>query len=555
MNADWLGVHLPEAERLIDGATIEGRPCAEWLEERLTASEARRGRPCQLSVRTLFVALQLGAFAGSFFLAGIPDLLRPLSPVTRARLGLARRGEPVTYRQVCYLATRVDEVLRESFAREGDSDEGKIEAGYADFDRIFSALASAGAHPQAQEIASISVDRSDVPTWGTSSIVRELVWEVDDEGQPRVARDAEGRAIYQRVRVVTDRDAGWRGSRNDAGKDPHFGYCLTAAVSTREEDGPLVPRAVVAARFRPTTVQDKAMGLACVGEVAQRLGRLGDVLIDRGYTASHDGQDFLLPIRALGGEPIFGLTQSQLGPAGTVRGAVIIEGRPYSPSIPLNLLQIEPPVGGEDGVYKPDPAKLRDYQEAIARRAVYALVPHGAPRANLAQVFQCPGAAGKLNCPLQPARKGLRPGSLLVMTAPRNPGEDSVCVKAYPTFNAEELPLLQRHIYGSREWYKSYSRRSTSVEPFFGNLKDEAGGGVVRGRIRVMGIVKTGLLVAFAVASTNRRLARAFDRAVAREKTSPRRRPGRPPQQRTLTYRRLVEDVVASHAQRIVLQT
>jgi hypothetical protein len=31
VNADWLGVHLPEAERLIDGATIEGRPCAEWL--------------------------------------------------------------------------------------------------------------------------------------------------------------------------------------------------------------------------------------------------------------------------------------------------------------------------------------------------------------------------------------------------------------------------------------------------------------------------------------------------------------------------------------------
>ena len=554
MNATWLAAHLSEAERLVDEAVIEGQPCAQWLEERLASSRARRGRPRGLSVRTLFVALQLGAFAGKYFLLELPDLLRPLSPATRARLGLARRGEAVTYRQVCYLASRIDEVLRGDFVRDGDTDQGAIEAGYADFDRIFSALASAGAHQQARGIATISVDGSDIPTWGTSSIQREVVWDVDDEGLPRVARDDEGHAVYQRVRVVSDRDAGWRGSRNDEGKAPHFGYCLTAAVSTREEDGPMVPRAVVAARFRPSTVQDKAMGLACVGEVAARLGRLGDVLVDRGYTASHNGQDFLLPVRALGGEPIFGLTKSQLGPAGTVRGAVIIEGQPYSPSIPRNLLDIVPPAGGEDGVYKPNPVKLREYQEAVAARAAYALVPHGSARANLAQVFQCPGAAGKLDCPLQPARKALRPGALLVMSAPRHPGEDSVCAKAYPTFTAEELPLWQRHLYGSREWFSSYSRRSTSVEPFFGTLKDEAGGGVVRGRIRVMGIVKTGLLVAFAVASTNRRLARAYDRAVAREQTTPRRRPGRPPQQRTLTYRRLIEDVVASRATSVALR-
>ncbi len=201
MNATWLAEHLSEAERLVDQAVIEGQPCAQWLEERLASSQARRGRPRGLSVRTLFVALQLGAFAGKYFLLELPDLLRPLSPATRARLGLARRGEAVTYRQVCYLASRIDEVLRRDFVRDGDTDHEAIEAGYADFDRIFSALASAGAHQQARETATISVDGSDIPTWGTSSIQREVVWDVDDEGLPRVARDDEGSALYQRVRV------------------------------------------------------------------------------------------------------------------------------------------------------------------------------------------------------------------------------------------------------------------------------------------------------------------------------------------------------------------
>ena len=542
----WMESGPPEAERLVDSALIEGATAAEWLEQRIKASHGRGGRRGGLRVRTLLVALQLGAFEGDFFLSSVPELLDSLGPKERARLGLARTGRTVTYRQVCYLVTRIDEVLRGDFVRHND----RIVDGYRDFDLLFNALATTGAHPDSAAVKTIAIDGSDIPSWGADRRRHEVVWETDERGKPQIARDEEGHARYEMVRVVSDIDAGFRGSRTVEGKREHFGYCLTVAITTREEGGPEAPRAAVAARLRPTLVQDKEMGLAVIGEVAHRRGGPGAVLMDRGYTPSLGGEDFLLPIRAMGGEPIFSLTKNQLGPAGTMRGAVIIEGRPYSPSIPERLMHIDPPKGGIDGSYKPNPVLLREYQDQIAAREVYALVPHGTRRANGTQVFQCPGSAGKLDCPLQPARRGLREAAMPVLRVPTHPAPDSVCAKAFPSFTLEELPLMQRHVFGSREWHRSYSRRSSSVETFFANVKDASREGVWRGRIRVTGIIKTGLCLALAVASANR-LALAFTPERASQ-PSRRRRPGRRTQHRKLTYRQVIEDAAAS---RMLLKT
>jgi hypothetical protein len=97
-----------------------------------------------------------------------------------------------------------------------------------------------------------------------------------------------------------------------------------------------------------------------------------------------------------------------------------------------------------------------------------------------------------------------------------------VCSSRYRTFNiAVDLPLYQRDIFGSTKWRKSYARRGTTVEPHFGRLKDEAAASYRRGKVRVRGIVKTGLMVAFALATTNRRLALSWEarkaQAIARQ--------------------------------------
>ena len=136
--------------------------------------------------------------------------------------------------------------------------------------------------------------------------------------------------------------------------------------------------------------------------------------------------------------------------------------------------------------------------------------------------------------------------ALPVLRVPTHPEADSVCVKAFPSCALEELPLMQRHVFGSRKWARSYDGRSSSVETFFATVKDASREGVWRGRIRVTGIIKTGLCVALAVASANPRLALAFSPERAAQPPR-RRRLGRPTQQRKLTYRQVIEDAAASH--------
>lgn len=543
----WLASHLPTAERLVDSMTIGDVVAHEWVEAQLLEQSSGPGRRRELTTRTLFVAFQLMVMDGEFYLKDVPVLLDSLSPRNRERLGLPRTGPTVTERQVGYLYGVINETLRRNFTK----DNAKEDERYREFDQLFNAIAIAGAHSLSESSRSIAIDGSDIPSWGTSRDVHRPVMEMGPNGKLLPVL-VDGHPAYSKVRVSSDPDAKWRKGGEIDGKKAHFGYTLTAAVSTRDEDGGDVPGAVVAARFRPVTFHDREMGLACVGEVATRRGELGGVLVDRGYTNSNHGRDFLSLVRAMGGEPVFDLNVRQVGSSPAVLGAVIIDGRPYSPSLPQRLHVISQPRGKDEGTYKPSPEALRKYQKQIAEREQWSLVPHGRRRPNGVQFFMCPAVAGKLTCPLQQPARAVRRGALPVLNAPANPKPGSVCTKRYSRFTIDELPLYQKHVYGSTKWKASYNRRGTSVEPYFGAFKDEAGSGLSRGKLRVTGIVKTGLLVAFATAATNERLARAFD---ARPPTTTTRahRTGRPRVNNLGVYRQKVLD--AADSKTVVLTT
>ena len=469
---------IKEAEALLDdsGAATE-------VEHLISAMAIKSGRPRELSVRTLFVALQVLAFEGDHYLINVPKLLNRLDPITKRRLGVYHRI--VTYRQVQHLFAVISEAVY--------NPDDKIDASFIEFDQLTNAIATKGAHPAAVHVKSLAIDASDIPSWGTSR----YLFNYDKKGN-----------YVGNVLRVTDPDAHWRSKDNPEGKTSFFGYDLSVAVGVREENGPAVPLAVKAVRLRAATYKTTDMGLACIGDAAARQGGLGDVLVDRGYTMTKDGSDFILPVRALGGEPIFGLRDDQIGSSGTLRGAVIIDGRPYSPSMPKKLYRIKQAKHLQ--TYQPNPQVVAEYEAAIKERSVYALLPHGARRPNGSQVYMCPAAAGKLRCPLVPTSL-LTFGKLPAANPPKQARPGSVCSSKFRTFTAEELPLSQRHIFGSTKWRKSYSRRG-EVERHFARAKDYSQENLRRGAIRVMGLVKTGLLISFALASINRRLTLSFDR-------------------------------------------
>jgi hypothetical protein len=484
------------AERVIDASGL-----VAFLEDRIAQHKQVSGRPRELSVRTLLVALLLLSQTGSMHLVRVPGMLNSLDTATRKRLGVVRQGG-ITRRQVERLYNLIADAL----------DGSK----HAHFDAFCDLLLQATVDPACAETASIAIDGTSVDSWG----------------RRRRRVDAGGQVSW----VSSDPDAQWRRkSQDNPWKRPVFGYDLTVAVTVPEVDGPDVPLAAKAMRFRGANRGSVAMGRAVVKEVARQQGVLGDVIADREYTSTLDGRDFVMPVRALGGEPVFELTQLQLGARGTSHGAVMIDGHPFSPSVPPALQLLVPPPPGSMWV------DVQAYQQKIAMREKYALVPHGSRKANGSQVYQCPAAAGKLFCPLVPSST---PGAFPAALAPATTLPGSVCSKKFTTFQATDAPLSQRDLFGSARWFSSMSRRSR-VEGFFGNVKNEACENLRRGTIRVRGLVKTGMLVAFAVASTNLRLADSFAK---RAPSTPAKKRGRPKNTGVVKYADVFTEDAAANA-------
>jgi len=473
-------ITVTQAEKVIDESGI-----VAMIEERIAKIAGGPGRPRQLSVRTLCVALLLIPQGGRSHLIRVPEVLNALPKNDQIRLGCDRPGG-ITYRQVTRLYALMTNALEIGGAR-------SVDDRLSVFDELCDRLAWYSAHKEARTVPSISVDATDIATWGTKR-----------------RRKSKKMKVAGRV-VNTDPDAFFRGAktvkkdttsnaRKMPKKPPLFGYEMTTATTIREFGGGPVPFASTSMRFRPVTKDTKAMGLAVVHSHALGVGRLGDVIFDRGYNHSNDGSDFILPIRALGGEPVFQLQSDQIGTSGTQHGAIIIDGHPFSPSTPKDLWVIPQPE------IKSDIAEIVKYQELIAERARYAMVPHGSRKDSGAQIYQCPASAGKLICPLVASSAALPVGTMPAVYAPKTVIPGGVCTKKFKTFQFDQVPLAQRELFGSYEWYQSMNRRN-AVEGFYGNVKDHARENFRRGSVRVRGLVKTGLLAAFNVASVNLRLA------------------------------------------------
>ena len=516
-------VSLAAAERLIDESGL-----ALYIDN-LIKEKTGRGRPRQLSVRTMLVGCVLTSQSGRSHLVRVEETLNALPYSTKRRLGLdPKKG--VTYRQITRLYALMTSVIDEK-------DASTLDDRLVHFDEICGRLAFFSAHKDARTAPSIALDATDIETWGTN---RSRKKKSDGTDRMRASHRREGRQVF------TDPDAGSRAAMKSKGRDYHavyvpkrpplFGYEMTTATVVREVNGKEIPFGTTAMRFRPATVDVVKMGLAVVAEHASRSGVIGDVIFDRGYNHSQDGSDFIMPIRAIGGEPVFELQPNQVGPRGITRGALMIDGHPFSPSLPEKFHFIEPVS------IKEDTAKILAWQQEIELRSKWALEPHGKRKANGSQVYMCPAHAGKLFCPLATGAKPAKKGTLPVLNAPTVMAPDSVCSRKFSTFDVTDAPLAQRDLYGSKEWFTSMCRRN-SVEGFYAGVKDHACENLKRGGIRVLGIVKYGLLVAIGVASVNLRMAANWDKDGDQYRAS--KSPGRPVKNHLSKHAELIGSTVS----------
>jgi hypothetical protein len=154
-----------------------------------------------------------------------------------------------------------------------------------------------------------------------------------------------------------------------------------------------------------------------------------------------------------------------------------------------------------------------------------------------------------VTCPLRTAKRPVKRGTLPLFAGnvPVTVTPGSVCDQAFTTFQPGEIPLSQRELYGTKEWYFSFARRNR-VEGFFGNTKNEAVETLRRGSVRVIGGNASGLLQVLTMAATNLRFASLWDQQQSKPKTAKPIRSGRPRKTPLARYREATAHIDGANA-------
>jgi hypothetical protein len=321
-----------------------------------------------------------------------------------------------------------------------------------------------------------------------------------------------------------DPEASWGHRKNNLRHDEDelfFGYYLSDAVTVPDEQGPPVPE--LARRMTASSCRhDPVPAFTPVLTAMPAAGiPLGDVLSDSGY--SHRvPRNWASPLRKAGAALIQDLHPSDRGPKGTHAGAIIANGNLYCPSTPRTLLELAPLARAAT------PAQAAQHDAKNAEAARYKLGRLTADDEDGYHRVQCPAAAGKARCTLQPPSMTLDRDRPEILTPPKDP--QACCtqqtITVPPDVNAK---TRQKHDYPSAAWRRSYARR-TGAERGFATAKDPASNDTARGWCRLMGLTPLMLFTTVLLIARNQRILTAWD---ARQEENARRAArGLPPKTR-----------------------
>jgi hypothetical protein len=300
-------------------------------------------------------------------------------------------------------------------------------------------------------------------------------------------------------------EAHW-GHRNSSLPGPKgemfFGYYLSLAAMTREENGPPVPE--LARRMTASACdRDPVRQLAAVLLHMPGAGiPLGDILNDSGY-AHRDADAWASPLRNAGAQLVQDLHPADRGPRGTHQGAIIANGNLYCPQTPTPLLELAPlPPGAPAG-------QTTTHNQQACELARHKLGRHTTNDTDGYHRVTCPAAAGKIRCPLRPDSMKLDRDRPEILSPPQHP--PACCTQQTITVPpAIAAKTRQKHDYPPADWRRSYTRR-TSAERANSTLKDTATTNIARGWIRLMGLTPLTLWLTCALAVRNQRILAAWD--------------------------------------------
>ncbi|MEU0677916.1 hypothetical protein ABZ330_34555 [Streptomyces sp. NPDC006172] len=285
-------------------------------------------------------------------------------------------------------------------------------------------------------------------------------------------------------------------------------------------DPDVVPALVIAFSVDKPSHRPGHVAVEALQQIDDSLPR-GYLAGDRAYN-DQKPENFQLPIRAMGYEPVYDYAKDQLGVQAGFAGAELVEGNWYCPSMPQTLKEATKDLMNEK-------IDKQTWINRIRARAAYLFMPKQRPDAEGHRRVMCPAEANRTQCPLKAYTLGRGIHLPLVDPAPSPAGSPPCCSQKTVTVPPEAgASLWQPLQYGSEAWQRVYFRLRNSVEGINGYAKDPLYERLEdAGTRRIRGIAAQTLLLAFQLAHANRRKLRAWADSIALHDDRPRRRPTR----------------------------
>ncbi|WP_157416062.1 hypothetical protein [Agromyces allii] len=293
-----------------------------------------------------------------------------------------------------------------------------------------------------------------------------------------------------------------------------WGAAGNFAVLVPEVDGDPVPHVVMAFSLsEPLKDSDLELVGLLQGLITDRGYSPGHVTGDREFFAGSTIDRLHRAVRQMRWGVVTDLKDDQLGVRGSVKGAILLEGAPYSPGIPAHLRNatIDFRAGRIDE---------ETYFRLIDARSFYRARAKESPNADGAQVHMCPayGQNAILLCEIraihpQSSKKAKRAVHETDLP-PAEPILPAICRQTSVTIPADaDLKRAQLLQFGSRQWLRTYRNDRNASERFHSIIKDPAHEGVgTRGIRRVRGLAANQVLLAIQLLAANIRIITRFVR-------------------------------------------